>query len=414
MDSEFERNLDRYAEVIVKVGLNLQPGQRLLIIQAPLELAPFVRLIAMKAYKAGARLVDVIWNDDQLQLLRFQHAPKNSFGEYPEWKANASFEMAKAGDARLKFIAEDPELLAEQDLELLSIASLSAAKHCQPYANMQDKNALSWTVVAAPVAGWTEKVFPTLSPDSRKAKLWDTLFDICRVKQEDPAAAWQEHVDQLVARCNYLNQKRYKSLKLTAPGTNLIVGLPKEHIWQSGRMTTQNGIDFTANIPTEEIFTLPHKDKTDGIVTATKPLSYNGVLIENFNLTFSKGRVVKASATKGEEVLLKLLQTDNGASLLGEVALVPHKSPISQTGLLFYNILIDENAANHLALGEASRFFMEGGDLKSDDEFAAAGGNLSLIHVDFMIGSGEMDVDGLTESGEAEPVMRNGEWAFDI
>ncbi|MGB2956398.1 MAG: aminopeptidase [Anaerolineales bacterium] len=414
MDSEFERNLNRYAEVIVRVGLNLQPGQRLLIYQAPIELAPFVRLIATKAYQAGARLVDVIWNDDQLQLLRFQHAPNNSFSEYPEWKANASYEIARSSDSRLRFNAENPDLLVGQDPELLSIASLSTAKHSQPYANLQDKNALNWTVVAAPVAGWTEKVFPALSPDSRTAKLWDTLFDICRVKQEDPALAWQEHIDQLIARCNYLNHKRYTSLKLNAPGTDLIVGLPKKHIWQSGRMTTRNGIEFIANIPTEEIFTLPHKDKTEGIVTATKPLSYHGVLIENFTLTFSKGRVVKASATKGEEVLRKLLMTDKGASLLGEVALVPHKSPISQTGLLYYNILIDENAANHLALGEASRFFMKGGEIKPDDEFEADGGNLSLIHVDFMIGSVEMDVDGLTENGLTEPVMRKGEWAFDL
>ncbi|MCK4450855.1 MAG: aminopeptidase [Anaerolineae bacterium] len=413
MASEFERNLDKYAEVIVRVGLNLQHGQRLLIFRAPLELTPLVRLIAAKAYKVGARLVDVMWNDDQLRLIRFQHAPRDSFEEFPEWRANAAFEAAKAGDAVLVLLAENPDLLFEQDPELVATVFQTRAKHFKPANDLLSKNAMNWTVVTAPVDGWMEKVFPDLPPDSRKARSWDTIFEICRVKQEDPVSAWRDHINQLVARSDYLNHKRYAALKLTAPGTDLTVGLPKGHVWQSGRMTSQNGIDFTANIPTEEIFTLPHKDKTEGVVTATKPLSYGGVLIEDFSLTFADGRVVKASAAKGEEVLRKLIETDEGASRLGEVALVPHSSPISQSGLLFYNTLIDENAANHIALGEALRFFMEGGEAKSDDEFAAAGGNYSLIHVDFMIGSGEMDVDGLTEDGTAEPVMRGGEWAFE-
>ena len=413
MASEFERNLDKYAEVIVRVGLNLQHGQRLLIFRAPLELTPLVRLIAAKAYKVGARLVDVMWNDDQLRLIRFQHAPRDSFEEFPEWRANAAFEAAKAGDAVLVLLAENPDLLFEQDPELVATVFQTRAKHFKPANDLLSKNAMNWTVVTAPVDGWMEKVFPDLPPDSREARFWDTIFEICRVKQEDPVSAWRDHVNQLVTRSDYLNHKRYAALKLTAPGTDLTVGLPKGHVWQSGRMTSQNGIDFTANIPTEEIFTLPHKDKTEGVVTATKPLSYGGVLIEDFSLTFADGRVVKASAAKGEEVLRKLIETDEGASRLGEVALVPHSSPISQSGLLFYNTLIDENAANHIALGEALRFFMEGGEAKSDDEFAAAGGNHSLVHVDFMIGSGEMDVDGLTEGGAAEPVMRSGEWAFE-
>jgi len=413
MSSEFEQNLDKYAEVIVRVGLNLQHGQRLLIRRAPLKLAPLVRLIGTKAYRVGARLVDVMWNDDQLRLIRFQHAPRDSFEEFPEWRANAAFEAAKAGDAVLGLFAENPDLLFEQDPELVATVFQTRAKHFKPFGDLQSKNAMNWTVVTAPVDGWMEKVFPDLPPDSRKARFWDTIFEICRVKQEDPVSAWRDHVNQLVARSDYLNHKRYAALKLTAPGTDLTVGLPKGHVWRSGRMTSQNGIDFTVNLPTEEIFTLPHKDKTEGVVTATKPLSYGGVLIEDFSLTFADGRVVKASAAKGEEVLRKLIETDEGASRLGEVALVPHSSPISQSGLLFYNTLIDENAANHIALGEALRFFMEGGEAKSDDEFAAAGGNLSLIHVDFMIGSGEMDVDGLTEGGAVEPVMRSGEWAFE-
>jgi aminopeptidase len=420
MSLEFEQNLDKYAEVIVRVGLNLQPGQRLLIgvplfgiYGTPLELAPLVRLIVAKAYQVGARLVDVMWNDDQLRMIRFQHAPRDSFEEFPTWRADAGLEAAKTGDAVLIIYAENPDLLVEQDPELIATVQLVNFKHIEPIMDLLVKNAMNWAMVTAPVAGWTEKIFPDLPPDSRKAKFWDTIFDICRVKQADPVSAWKDHVNELVARSGYLNHKQYIALKLTAPGTDLTVGLPRGHIWRSGHMTSQAGIDFTANIPTEEIFTMPHKDKTEGVVTPTKPLSYGGSLIEDFSLTFSEGQIVQATARKGEESLHRLLETDAGASRIGEVALVPHSSPISQSGLLFYNILIDENASNHIALGRAYKFSLENGEAMSDDEFAAAGGNHSLIHIDFMIGSGEMDVDGLTKDGTAEPIMRSGEWAFE-
>ncbi|UCC63655.1 MAG: aminopeptidase [Anaerolineae bacterium] len=421
MSLEFQRNLDKYAEVTVRVGLNLQPGQRLLIgmplfgiYGTPLELAPLVRTIVAKAYQAGARLVDVMWNDDQLRLIRFQHAPRDSFEEFPTWRADAAFEAAKAGDAVLVIYAENPDLLVGQDPELVAVVQHTNFKHSEPTMDLVVKNAMNWALITAPVEGWPQKVFPDLPPDSRKAKFWDTIFEICRVKQADPVSAWQDHVNELVVRSDYLNRKRYAALKLTAPGTDLTVGLPSGHIWRGARMTSQNGIDFTANIPTEEIFTIPHKDRTEGVVTATKPLSYGGILIQDLSLTFSEGRVVKATAKKGEQSLHKLLETDEGASRLGEVALVPHSSPISQSGLLFYNILIDENASNHIALGRAYKFSLENGEAMSDDEFAAIGGNHSLIHIDCMIGSGEMDVDGLLKDGTAEPIMRGGEWAFEV
>jgi len=422
MSSEFERNLDKYAEVIVKVGLNLQPAQRLLIIGmphlgiygTPLELAPLVRLIVTKAYQVGARLVDVMWNDDQLRLIRFQHAPRDSFEEFPTWRADAAFEVAKVGDAVLLIYAEAPDLLVKQDSTLITTVHQTNFKHTKPFSDLRVKNAMTWVVITAPVDGWPEKVFPDLPPEDRKAQFWDTIFELCRVKQPDPVSVWKNHVNELVTRRDYLNHKRYAALRLTAPGTDLMAGLPKGHVWRAARMTSQNGIDFTANIPTEEVFTIPHKDKTEGIVTSTKPLSFGGSLIEDFSLAFSEGRVVKATAKKGEESLCKLLETDEGASRLGEVALVPHSSPISQSGLLFYNTLIDENAASHIALGRALMFNIEGGEAMSDEEFAAVGGNHSLIHIDFMIGSGEMDVDGLTEGGMAEPIMRSGEWAFEV
>jgi aminopeptidase len=421
MSSEFERNLDKYAEVIVRVGLNLQAGQRLLIgvpllgmYGTPLGLAPLVRLIVKRAYQVGARLVDVMWNDDQLRLIRFQHAPRDSFEEFPTWRADAAFEVAKAGDAVLVILAEDPGLLVQQDPTLITSVHQTSFKHTKPFSDLRGRNAMNWVVVTAPVDGWPDKVFPHLPPEDRTAQFWDTIFEICRVKQPDPVSAWKDHVNELGARRDYLNHKRYTALKLTAPGTDLMAGLPKGHVWRAARMTSQNGIDFTGNIPTEEVFTIPHKDKTEGVVTSTKPLSFGGTLIEDFSLAFSKGRVVQATASKGEESLHMLLETDEGARRLGEVALVPHSSPISQSGLLFRNVLIDENAASHMALGRALRFNIEGGEEMSDDQFAALGGNRSLIHIDFMIGSGEMDVDGLTEDGTSEPIMRSGEWAFEV
>ena len=418
MSSEFEQNLEKYVEVILKVGLNLQKGQRLLIgvssIGTPLlELAPFVELITKKAYQMGAKFVEVIWNDPQLHLIRFQHAPRDSFEEFPTWISNAALEFAEKGDATLLLYADIPDLFIDQDPELMAIIRKTAAKHFKPWSDLRSKNAMNNTIVAAPVDGWTDKIFPDLPPNKRKAKMWDTIFDICRVKQEDPVSAWQDHINQLVVRSNYLNQKQYIALKLVAPGTDLKIGLPKRHIWKSGSMTSQNGIDFTGNIPTEEIWTLPHKDKTEGIVTATKPLDVD-VVVEDFSLTFSKGRVVKVTAKKGEKMLNKILEMDEGMSRLGEIALVPHSSPISQSGILFYNRLIDENASCHIALGRGYRFNIENGDKMSDEEFMTAGGNVSLSHVDFMIGSGEMDIDGILEDGTAEQIMQKGEWAFDV
>jgi aminopeptidase len=421
MIPNFDNYLDKYADVIIRIGLNLQPGQRLLIgapmlgnYGTPLELAPLVRLVTEKAYQAGARLVDIMWADPQSQYIRYQHAPRDSFDQFPAWRADAAYDMTKSGDAILVLYAENPDLLAGTDPDLVSTVHQTSFKYTKAAAELRGKNANNWLIATAPVTGWPDKVFPHLPPEERLPAFWEALFDICRVKQPDPVAAWNDHIENLSTRREYLNQKQYVGLHLTGPGTDLSLGLPVRHIWRAARMTAQNGIDFTANIPTEEVFCMPHRDQTEGVVASSRPLSYGGSLIEEFSLTFSGGRVVKATAKKGEESLHKLLDTDEGARLLGEIALVPYSSPISQSGLLFYNILIDENAANHIALGRAYAFNLEGGETLSDDDLSARGANKSLIHIDFMIGSGEMDVDGITAAGSAEPVMRNGEWAFEL
>ncbi len=419
MSSEFEQNLEKYADVILKVGLNLQKGQRLLITAfdfncSTLELAPFIEIITRKAYQIGARFIEVMWNDPQIHLIRFQHAPRDSFEEYPIWRTNAIFEFLKNGDAFLAILASNPYLFIDQDPTLMDIRRRTALKHSKPVNELIDKFASNFLVISVPTNDWAEKIFPELQPEKAKAKLWDVLFDICRVKKNEPVSTWNDHITNLLARRKYFNSKKYSSLKLRAPGTDLTVGLPKKNRWLGGREKSQNGIEFTANLPTEEICTVPHRDMTEGTVTSTKPLYFSGVLIEDFKLTFEKGKVIEAIAQKGQKFLEDLIKTDEGASHLGEIALVPHSSPISQSGLLFYNGLIDENASCHVALGTAYKTCLENGESMSDEEFIEAGGNISLTHIDFMIGSGEMDIDGIKEDGSAEPIMRKGEWAFNV
>jgi len=410
---DFEQLLARYANLAIKIGLNLRPGQRLLIV-APIETAPLVRLITASAYQAGARLVDVVWDDEQLELIRFRYAPRDSFEEFPAWQSGLALDYAKNGDATMNIYARDPDLLKGQDPRLITTVQKTSATYFQPYLDQLVQNAMNWLVISAPITSWAAKVFPHEPPEHQVDRLWDAIFETCRLKQSDPIAAWRDHIRQLLARSDYLNQKRYTALKYSGPGTDLTVGLPRGHCWKSAQDTSTNGITFTPNMPTEEVFTLPERNRTSGVVRASKPLSYGGTLIDNFSLRFAEGRVVEATAASGEAVLRDLLATDEGASRIGEVALVPHSSPIAQSGLLFYNTLFDENAASHIALGQAYKFTLDGGGAMSDEQFEQAGGNHSLIHVDFMIGSGHMDVDGLREDGRAEPVMRAGEWAFKV
>lgn len=323
-------------------------------------------------------------------------------------------EYARAGDANLSIHAADPDLLKDQDPALVSLAQNTTLKHLQPVYDHLMRNKYNWCVVSIPIPSWAARVFPNLSPEEQSEKLWNAIFEVCRLKQADPIAKWKTHLNQLAARGNYLTRKQYAALKYSAPGTDLTIGLPQGHAWISGQGKAGNGISFVANLPTEEVFTLPHKDRVEGVVTASRPLSYANTLIEDFSLTFEKGRVVSFRAAQGEVTLRNLFETDEGSRRLGEVSLLPHSSPISQSGLMFYNTLFDENAASHIALGRAYQFTMQGGTSMSEKEFNAAGGNYSLAHVDFMIGSGEMDVDGVCEDGSRQALMHAGEWAFEI
>lgn len=412
MTQEFDAKLDAYAELIVKVGLNVQPGQRLLIGRGtPFEARRLVHHIARHAYAVGAELVDVMWGDEELARLRLDHGPAGSFDVVPRWPVAASLEYAERGDALLAIVGSNPDLMAgvnESDLSALMAATVRASRPASEYVS---RSAINWSLAAVPVQGWAARIFPDLPAEEQMSRMWETIFAMCRLNVDDPLAGWQAHIADLTARSTFLNEQQYDALHLRAAGTDLTIGLPKGHVWMAARMRAENGIDFTANIPTEEVFTLPDRTRVDGVVRSTKPLFYGGALIEDFSLTFADGKVVKAEAKRGESVLTSLLETDEGAPRLGEIALVPHSSPISQSNLLFYNTLFDENASCHIALGRAYRFTLEDGRTMDEDGFVAAGGNSSAIHVDFMIGAADMDIDALGADGARAPLMRQGEWA---
>lgn len=419
--TDFETMLDRYAEVLVKVGLNVQPGQRVLIGSfgskaqgAPLEAAPLVAAVAKHAYQVGARFVDAVYRDDRLRLARYAHAPDDSFDETAAWHARLTAEYFETGDAVLGVSTYDPNLLAGQNPDHVKTEQRALVQAAYPALQLIARSASNWLAASVPIPGWSALVLPDVADDQREMAMWDLIFEMCRIKVDDPVAGWRDHVAGLIQRADYLNAKQYDALHITGPGTDLHMGLPEGHIWRSGGMASRHGVFFTANIPTEEVFTLPHKDCIDGEVTSTKPLSIAGVVVEDFTLTLEGGRVVKATAKKGERALQDHLETDHGAASFGEIAIVPHSSPISQSGRLFYNILYDENASNHIALGNAYRFSMQGGETMSEEDWAAAGGNQSMIHTDFMIGSGAMDVDGILPDGTREAVQRGGEWAFEV
>ncbi|WP_377887274.1 aminopeptidase [Alkalihalobacillus sp. R86527] len=407
----FHKNLQKYADLAVKVGVNIQEGQTL-VVNAPLTSAEFVRKIAESAYDAGAKNVHVEWNDESLTRIKYEKAPDEAFKEFPMWKAKGFEELAENDAAFLSIVSSNPDLLKGIDPERISKASKTAGKALEGYRDyiMSDHN--SWSVVAVPSKQWAEKVFPEAPEDKQEELLWEAIFDATRVSKGDPVQAWKEHSANLEQKVDYLNEKHYSKLHYRAPGTDLTIELPEAHQWVGGISENAKGNHFVANMPTEEVFTIPHKQGVNGVVTSTKPLSYGGTVIEEFSLTFEEGRIVKAEAKSGNDTLQHLLETDEGARYLGEVALVPHDSPISNVDTIFFNTLFDENASNHLAIGNAYSFCLEGGKTKSKEELQAAGANESVTHVDFMIGSAEMDIDGIKSDGSSEPVFRSGNWAF--
>jgi aminopeptidase len=406
---EFQKKFDQLAQVAVHAGLGLARGQEL-VMTATLDAVPLVRRITEHAYKAGASLVTTLFTDEESSLLRFRHGSDASFDSAASWLYEGMAAAYRRGAARLAITGNDPSLLSKEDPEKVSRANRSMSKAYRPALELITRHEINWCIVACATPAWAAAMFPELPKDEALARLWDAIFAASRADLPDPVAAWKKHDANLHARCQQLNEKRYAALHFRGPGTDLRVGLADDHLWLGGGTTAGNGIYCIANMPTEEVFTTPHKDRVEGRVTSTKPLSYQGTLIEEISVRFEAGRILEARATRGNQVLQRMIETDEGARRLGEVSLVPHSSPIASSGLLFLNTLFDENAACHIALGQAYSSCLKDGDGLSPEQLAARGANSSLIHVDWMIGSNRIDVDGISAAGGAEAVMRGGEW----
>jgi aminopeptidase len=402
--------LDRLAEVAIKIGLRLAPGQDLLL-TAPTAALPLVRRIAEHAYRAGAGLVTPLFSDEEVTLSRYRFGADDGFDRAAGWLYEGMAKAFAGNTARLAVVGDNPMLLSGEDPAKVARASKANSVAYQPALEKIVGFDVNWNIIAYPSASWARQVFPEDDEATAVAKLADAIFAASRVDNDNPVAAWEKHNAALRARTEWLNGQRFHALHYSGPGTDLTIGLADGHEWQGGASTAKNGITCNPNIPTEEVFTTPHARRVEGHVVSSKPLSYQGTLIDNIAVRFEAGRIVRAKATRGEEVLNRVLDSDEGARRLGEVALVPHGSPISKSGLLFFNTLFDENAACHIALGQCySKCFVDGAKL-SPEQIASQGGNKSLIHIDWMIGSDKTDIDGVHADGRRVPVFRNGEWA---
>ena len=406
-----QQMLEKYAELALKTGVNLKDNQ-VLMINSSIEGVDFTRILVKKAYELGAKDVVINWQDDEITLERYLHATEEALTTVPQWLVDKYLHYAEDDVALLSVRSTNPDLLKDVDPERVAKATKASAEAMKGFRKYTMNDKIAWSIISIPTNDWAMKIFPGKDAETAKELLWEQIFNIVRINTDDPIKAWEDHNATLKAAHKILNDKKYTSLKFTAPGTEITFGLPKGHIWKGGGAYTEAGRHFNPNMPTEEVFTMPDKYHVDGVVSSTKPLIYGGNMIDNFKLTFKDGKVVDFEAETGYDTLKHLLDTDEGAKRLGEIALVPHHSPISQSGLIFYNTLYDENASCHIALGKAYPTNIEGGAKMSDEELDAHGVNDSLTHVDFMIGSAELDIDGVLENGETEAVFRKGEWAL--
>lgn len=406
------KKLADYAKLIVKTGVNLKRDQ-LLVINAPIECATFARYIASAAYEVGAKDVIISWGDEEFTKLRFLKAPDAVFDEFPSWRKAMYIDYAKQGAAFVSIAAANPELLQDVKPERVARAQKASSLALKEYRERLMGNQNQWCVVSVPTIGWAKKVYPNDSNEVAVEKLWQAILETVRVDgKNDPVVAWQKHQSNLEKYKNFMNEQQFSSLKYkNSLGTDLTIELPKGHIWASGADYTPDGRPFIANMPTEEVFTMPKRNGVNGKVVSAKPLNYNGNLIDKFTLIFQDGKVIDYKAEIGQEILGKLLEVDEGAAYLGEVALVPYNSPISNLNILFYNTLFDENAACHLALGKAYPTCIKDGDKMDKAAMLAAGVNDSLIHEDFMIGTDDLEIIGITGTNETVPVFKNGNFA---
>lgn len=411
--TNYKEKLQQYAELLVKVGMNVQPKQPVFI-RSSVETLELTHLIVEEAYHCGASDVRVVYSDPTLKRLKFENESVEHFAnhELKSYDVEARMDYVKRGAANLALISEDPDLMDGIDSQKLQAFQQQNARAFKGYMESVQKNQFPWVVAAFPSKAWAKRVYPELSVEEAYIKFIDEVFDIVRIDGNDPVENWRQHIANLSVYAQKLQQKNYHELHYVSEGTDLTVGLAKNHIWEDATSYV-NGKEqaFIANIPTEEVFTAPDRNRVDGYVTNKLPLSYNGTIIDQFKLMFKDGEIIDFSAEKGEAVLKDLINTDEGSRRLGEVALVPDDSPISNRNTIFYNTLFDENAACHLAIGSAYAFNIQGGTEMTVEEKIASGLNDSNVHVDFMIGSSDLTIYGIFEDGSKELVFENGNWA---
>lgn len=411
--TNYKEKLQQYAELLVKVGMNVQPKQPVFI-RSSVETLELTHLIVEEAYHCGASDVRVVYSDPTLKRLKFENESVEHFAnhEIKSYDVEARMDYVKRGAANLALISEDPDLMDGIDSQKLQAFQQQNARAFKGYMESVQRNQFPWVVAAFPSKAWAKRVYPELSVEEAYIKFIDEVFDIVRIDGNDPVGNWRQHIANLSVYAQKLQQKNYHALHYVSEGTDLTVGLAKNHIWEDATSYV-NGKEqaFIANIPTEEVFTAPDRNRVDGYVTNKLPLSYNGTIIDQFKLMFKDGEIIDFSAEKGEAVLKDLINTDEGSRRLGEVALVPDDSPISNRNTIFYNTLFDENAACHLAIGSAYAFNIQGGTEMTVEEKIASGLNDSNVHVDFMIGSSDLTIYGIFEDGSKELVFENGNWA---
>lgn len=407
-----KNSLKKYVELALRVGINLQKEQTL-VIMSPVETAPFTRMLVEEAYNLGAEEVVVHWNDDFCKKMKFVNGKIEIFEKMPQWEIDSLMFYAEKNAAFLSIAANDPELLKGVDSEKIAKYQTARNVGLKAYYEKVMTNEIQWNIISVPTLAWAKKVFPGASDDEAVENLWKAIISSVKADTENPVETWKKHLSNLKEKMDYLNKKQFKKFVMkNSIGTDLTVQLPNRHLWASGKDTTKSGIDFVANIPTEEVFSMPYKYGVDGTVKASKPLNYGGTLIEDFSLTFKDGKIIDFTAKAGAEALKNLINTDDGAKYLGEIALVPYDSPISNSNILFYNTLFDENASCHLAIGQAYPSCIEEGDTLNKQQMEEVGMNDSLVHVDFMFGTKDLRIIGVDAFGNEEQIFENGNWAF--
>lgn len=405
--------LKQYARLLVRRGVALQPQQEL-VIMAPVDVAPFVRMVVEQAYESAAGHVSVLWSDDEVSRLEYATCPLEYFQQVPEWKADQLNSFARDGACFLWLEGADPDAMLEIDPAKPAARSAAMHRQCGVYRHGLDFGENAWCIAGVPITAWAHKVFPDLSEHEALYRLWEAILAVMLIMDDDPEGDWDTHNAALAKNKRLLNEHHFASLHYTSDnGTDLVVGLPTHHIWEGGAARTKSGVSFFPNMPTEEVFTSPDRTKTQGIVYSVLPLVHNGAMVRDFWLRFENGRVVEFGAERGEAVLREILDTDEGARYLGECALISKNTPIRQSGLLFYSTLYDENASCHLALGMGFPDCYEGGVDMTSEELLAAGVNESAQHVDFMIGADDLNISGTTADGQEVSLFEHGQWVWE-